>query len=68
MRIDTWINGSLMTVDTGDVWLETFARWDALVPTDIAEDIATKTVNILKRHAENEQYSADRAHERVLGS
>ena len=58
MRIDTWIpdvspNGhaegtsSLVTIDTDDVWLETFAHWDQLVPSDVAADIATATVRCL---------------------
>lgn len=47
MRIDTWIGNDLVTVDTDDVWLETFAHWDAIVPTDTAAAIASATVRIL---------------------
>ena len=47
MRIDTWINGELVTIDTDDVWLDTFAQWDALVPTDTAVAIASATVQCL---------------------
>ena len=49
MKIDTWINDELVTVDTDDVWLETFAHWDAKVPTDTAAAIATATQAILER-------------------
>lgn len=46
-RIDTWIGADLVTVDTDDVWAETFAHWDALVPTETAAAIATATVRLL---------------------
>lgn len=51
MRIDTWINNELVSVDTDDVWLEVFAHWDARVPTDTAAAIATATQSILERSA-----------------
>lgn len=47
MCIEHWINNELITIDTDDVWAETFAHWDALVPTAIAERIATATVDVL---------------------
>lgn len=53
MRIDTWINDQLITVDTDQVWLETFAIWDALVDTDTAAKIAQATVETLI-HAQTE--------------
>lgn len=59
MRIDTWINDELITVDTDDVWLETFAHWDARVPTDVAVAIAAATVHCLITSQENNS-NADR--------
>ena len=47
MRIEHWINDALIALDTEDVWAETFAHWDCLVPTDTAAAIATATVNAL---------------------
>lgn len=48
MTINTWIKNELVTLDTDDVWLETFAHWDALVDTDTAEAIATAVVRTLE--------------------
>ena len=48
MRIDTWINDELITVETEDVWASTFAHWDALVPTETATAIANATVAALE--------------------
>jgi hypothetical protein len=47
MRIEHWIGDDLITMDTDDVWLATFAEWDPLVPTDTAERIATAVVQVL---------------------
>ena len=47
MRIDRWNGNDLETLDTEQVWLETFATWDALTDTDTAADIATATVRAL---------------------
>ena len=49
MTINTWINDELITLETDEVWRETFAHWDALVDTDTAAEIATATEAILKR-------------------
>ena len=49
MRIDTWINNELVTVDTDEVWLRTFAQWDCLVDTSVAAAIATATQAILEQ-------------------
>ena len=49
MRLDTWINNELITIDTDEAWLDTFAHWDALVPTNMAAAIATATQAILER-------------------
>ena len=43
MRIDTWIGNELVTIELDEVWAETFAYWDGLVPTDAAAAIATAT-------------------------
>ena len=49
MRIDTWINDELVTIDTDEAWADTFAHWDAKVPTDTAAAIATATQAILEQ-------------------
>ena len=54
MRLDTWINDELVTVDTDEVWLSTFAHWDCLVDTDVAAAIATATQTILEKEAAND--------------
>lgn len=46
-RIETWIDDALITLDTNDVWSDTFAHWDCLVDTDMAARIATATVDAL---------------------
>ena len=51
MRIDTWIDDELVTLDTEDTWGRVFAEWEQLVPTDIAEQIANETVLTLRRYA-----------------
>lgn len=51
MTIDTWIGNELVTVDVDDAWIEVFLYWDARVDTAVAAEIATATVNILKREA-----------------
>ena len=48
MRITHWIHNELVTIDTEDVWLATFAEWDCLVPTDTAVAIANATVKALE--------------------
>ena len=48
MIISHWIDNELVTIDTEDVWLATFLRWEALVPTEIAAAIATATVRCLE--------------------
>ena len=55
MRIDTWINNALITIDTEDTWIDTFTYWDARVPTEIAEHIATETVTILRETLHTDQ-------------
>ena len=52
MTINTWIKDELVTVDTEQVWAETFAHWDTLVTTEAAERIATATVAILQEFSE----------------
>lgn len=47
-RLETWINGALVSIDIDEVWLEVFAKWDALVETDTASKIATAVYDILK--------------------
>ena len=51
MIIDTWIHDELVSVDVEEAWLDTFALWDCLVPSSVAEEIATATSMILRRHA-----------------
>ena len=46
-RIDTEINGEIVSVELDDVWRETFAHWDSLVNADTASAIATATERIL---------------------
>ena len=67
MRIEHWINNELITIDTEDVWAETFAHWDCLVATDTASDIATAVVNVLI-DAEAERDASAHATERILGA
>lgn len=50
--LDTDINGKSILIDVGSVWGETFAKWDCLVSADLAEEIATATAGIVRRHAE----------------
>lgn len=50
MTVSTWIGAELVTVDIEETWLEVFAHWDQLVPTDVAAEIATATVEVLRRH------------------
>ncbi len=48
MRIDNWIDGDLVTIDTAEVWGNTFAEWDQFVDIDTAVHIATATEELLK--------------------
>ncbi len=52
-HLDTWIGNRLITIDLDRVWVETFARWDALVDTDTAAEIATATEHILRQSYEH---------------
>lgn len=52
LMLDTDINGESILIDVGSVWGETFAKWDCLVSADLAEEIATATAGIVRRHAE----------------
>ena len=56
MVIETWIPSAtergvsdLVTIDTSDVWAETFAHWDALVDSDTAAAIASAVVAVLEQ-------------------
>jgi len=49
--METLINGELVLIDLDAVWGETFVLWDALVPTDVAMQIATATENIVRAAA-----------------
>jgi len=46
--INTWINETLVVMDTETVWADTFAEWDTLVDTDTAARIATAVARILE--------------------
>jgi hypothetical protein len=50
-RIDTWINGELVTLDLAEVWRETFAKWDCLVDTDLASKVASAVEKALFQNA-----------------
>jgi len=54
-RMDTLINGEYILVDLDTVWAETFAHWDRLVETPLAEKIATATEQVLR----------DKTHEKI---
>lgn len=56
---ETWIpdgNGerSLVKIDLDTIWRETFAEWDARVPTHVAERIATAIEDALLSDADTE--------------
>ena len=50
-RIDTEINGEIVSIETDDIWHEVFAHWDSLIDTNTAAVIATVTERIIRaRH------------------
>jgi len=53
--IDLWVNDELHTIDTLEVWTDTFIEWDGLVDTDTAAALATATANIIEAWIEQEQ-------------
>lgn len=55
MKIEHWnYDGALITLDTDEVWADTFALWDCLVPTDTASAIATAVVAELYKLGEKD--------------
>lgn len=39
--METIINGECILIDVDEIWCEEFARWDCLVPTELAVAIAS---------------------------
>lgn len=46
--LETPINGEYILLDLEHVWREEFARWDCLVPTNVAARIADAVVDALE--------------------
>ncbi len=46
-QLITHIDGEDVVVECNDVWMETFLKWDRLVPSDVAVRIACQVNRIL---------------------
>ncbi len=49
--LGTFLNDDIVYTEINNVWLQTYANWSAVLPSEVANQIATKTEAIVKRFA-----------------